>query len=214
MESAVQRITNRILQDAREEAKSIVNEAQRSAEMLLENRRQSGRQKAEEDVYSLLKRAESEAEIVGGRVATETKKKASWLVLSEKERLVTSVLNEVKRRLGDLQESKRYIPILEKMMIDAGIALGGGKLEAMLNEDDSTLPLKIDTLAKAIAEETRVKTHLKLSTQKIEALGGVVIKTLDDRIVVDNTFEAILKRREKELRLKIARILFRNQAHA
>lgn len=214
MESAIGRITDRILQDAREEAKSIVDEAQRSSDKLLEERRQSGRQKAEEDVYSLLKRAESEAEVVRGRVATETKRKAGWLILSEKERLVTNVLDEVKRKLGDLRKSKRYISILEKMIIDAGTALGGGRLEVMLNEDDLTLPLKIDTLDKVITEETGVKTHLKLSTQKIEALGGALVKTPGDRIVVDNTFEAILKRREKELRFKAARILFGNHVPA
>ena len=210
MESAVGRISDRILQDAREEAKSIVDEAQRSAEMLLEERRQSGRQKAEEDVYSLLKRAESEVEVIRGRVATDTKKKASWLVLSEKERLVTDVLNELKRKLRDLQKSEKYIPVLEKIMVDAGEVLGGGKLEVMLNKNDSTRPLRIDMLANAITEKTGVKTHLKPSKQKIEAIGGAMIKTVGGRIVVDNTFDAILKRREKELRFKIARILFSN----
>lgn len=209
MESAVHRIIDRILQDARDKAKSIVNEAQRSVEMLLENQKQTARQKAEEDVYSLLKRAESEVETVRGRVITDAKKKAGWMVLSEKERLVTSVLNEVKSRLEDLQKSEKYIPILEKMIVDAGTVLGGGKLEVVLDEDDSSLPLKISMLAKAITEKTGMKTQLKLSKQKIKALGAIV-KTIDGRIVMDNTFEAILKRREKELRFKIAKILFRN----
>ena len=209
MESSVRKIIDRILQDAREEAKSIVDEAQRSAEMLLENRRQSAREKAEKDLDSPSRRAESEAEIARGRVITETKRKASWLVLSEKERLVTSVLNEVRSRLGDLQKSEKYVPILEKMIIDAGTALGGGKLEVVLNEDDSSLPLKINTLSEATAEKTGVKTRLKLSKQKAETLGGAMVKTIDGRIVLDNTFEAILKRREKELRFKIAKILFR-----
>ncbi|UCE28522.1 MAG: hypothetical protein JSV85_04365 [Candidatus Bathyarchaeota archaeon] len=210
MESTVQRFTDRILKDARKEAKSIIDKAKRSAEMLLEDRRQSGHQKAKEDTYSLLKRAESEAEIVRGRIATDTKKKASWLVLSEKEHLVTDVLDEVKRKLGDLQKSEKYGSILERMIVDAGEILGGGRLEVMLNKNDSTRPLKIDMLSEAITEKTGVKTHLRPSKQKIEAIGGAVIKTVGGRIIVDNTFEAILKRREKELRFKIARILFSN----
>ncbi len=208
MESSVQKFTDRILKDAREEAKAIVTQAEKSAEMLLENRKQSGRQKAEEDVYALLKRAESEAEIIKGRVATETRREAGWLVLSNKEQLVTNVLDEVKCRLGKLQKSKRYTPILERIIINAGTALGGGRLQVMLNKDDLALPLKTDTLAKAIARETGVETHLKFSKKSVEALGGSIVKTPDSKVIVDNTFEAILKRREKELRFKASRILF------
>ncbi|UCD97035.1 MAG: hypothetical protein JSV35_03000 [Candidatus Bathyarchaeota archaeon] len=210
MESSVQKFTDRILEDAREEAKTIVTQAEKSAEVLLENRRQAGQQKAEEDMYALLRRAESEVEIIRGRVATETRREAGWLVLSKKEQLVTKVLDEVKRRLEDLQKSKRYIPILEKTIIDAGTALEGGKLEVMLSEDDSTLPIRLDTLAKAITEETGVKTSLTLAKKRIKGLGGALVKMPSDKIIVDNTFEAILKRREKELRFRISRILFRN----
>ena len=77
----------------------------------------------------------------------------------------------------------------------------------MLNENDSSLPLKLNTLEKKIFDRTGVKTRLKISKQQIKAV-GVIVKTVDGRIFVDNTFEAILSRRERELRLKIARILF------
>jgi vacuolar-type H+-ATPase subunit E/Vma4 len=94
--------------------------------------------------------------------------------------------------------------------VDAGTVLGGGALEILLNKRDSTLPLKLNVLTKKIAEKTEKKTQLRLSKQKIEALGGAVVKTANGRIVADNTFEAIIQRREKDLRFKIAKILFRN----
>jgi vacuolar-type H+-ATPase subunit E/Vma4 len=62
-------------------------------------------------------------------------------------------------------------------------------------------------LEKKIADGTGVKTRLKISKQQTKAV-GVIVKTNDGKIFVDNTFEAILSRRERELRLKIARILF------
>ena len=209
MESSTDKIIDRILKDAREEAKTIVKEAKRSAELLIEKRRQSALHNAEKDVYSLLKRAENEAEIIRGKVSTDIKRNASWIVLAEKERLVTSVLNEVKNRLVNLQKSEEYLPVLKKLIVDAGMVLGGGMLEVVLNENDLSLPLKSDTLGKKISEETGVKTQLRFSKQQIKAV-GVIVKTIDGRIFVDNTFEAILSRRERELRLKIARILFNN----
>ena len=174
---------------------------------MIENRKQSARLTAEKEVYSLLKRAENEAEIIKGKVATDIKKRASWIVLSEKERLVTSVLNEVKNRLVNLQKSEEYLSVLKKLIVDAGEVLGGGAMEVVLNEKDLSLPLKLDALSKKIADRTGVKTKLNFSKQKIKAV-GVIVKTIDGRIFVDNTFEAILRRRERELRLKTARILF------
>jgi vacuolar-type H+-ATPase subunit E/Vma4 len=121
--------------------------------------------------------------------------------------LIISVLNEVKNRLVNLQKSERYLPVLEKLIVDAGIVLDGGTLEVMLNENDSSLPLKVNKLEKKIADETGVKSRLKISKQQIKAV-GVIVKTNDGKIFVDNTFEAIVSRRERELRLKTARILF------
>ena len=208
MESEAQRIIDRILQDAKEEAESLVAKAQSSAEMLLEDRRQSSIQRAEKDKHPTLKRAESEAEVVRGKAIADAKIRAGWMVLSEKVRLVTSVLDEAKSRLEYLHKSEKYTAFLEKMIVNAGAVLHGGELEVMLNENDSSLALKINVLAEAIAEKTGVKTQLVLSDERIDAL-GVIVKTADGRIVVDNTFEAILKRREKELRLKIAKMLFK-----
>jgi len=209
METSKNKLLDRILKDARDEAKTIVKEAKRSAEILLKNQRQSARLNSENTVYSLLKKAENEAEIIKGKVATDIKRRASWIVLAEKERLVTNVLNEAKNRLLNLQKSEKYLSILEILIVGAGTVLGGDKLEVVLNENDSNLPLKLNKLEKEIANETGVKTQLKLSKQKTEAV-GVIVKTVDGRVFVDNTFKAILRRRERELRLKIARILFRS----
>lgn len=210
MESEMHGIVDRILYDSRKKAKSIIKEAHKSAEMMLEKQKESARRKAGEKASSMLKKTESEATTIRGTVFTDVRRKASWTVLSEKERLVTNVLDEVKTRLGALSQSKKYISILETFIVDAGTVLGGGTLEVLLNKRDSTLPLKLNMLAKIIAEKTEKKTQLKLSKQKIETFGGAVVKTVDGKIVADNTFEAILKRREKELRFKIAKILFRD----
>ena len=208
MESLGHRIIDRILKDAREEAETIVKDAKKSAETIIEKQRQSARHSAEKEAHSLLKRAENDAEIIRGKVATDIKRRAGWIVLSEKNRLITNVLNEVKKRLVNLKKSEEYVPVLEKLIVDAGAVLGGGMLEVVLNENDSTL-VKLNKLEKKISDRSSVDTQLKFSEQKTKAV-GVIVKTIDDRIFVDNTFEAILSRRERELRLKITRILFTN----
>jgi vacuolar-type H+-ATPase subunit E/Vma4 len=207
MEPSGHEILDRILKDAKEEAETIVKDAQKFAETIIEKQRQTARHNTEKEARSLLKRAENDADIIRGKVATDIKRRAGWIVLSEKNRLITNVLDEVKNRLVNLKKSE-YVPVLEKLIVDAGTVLDGGMLEVVLNESDPNL-VKLNTLEKKISERSGVDTQLKFSEQKTKAV-GVIVKTTDDRIFVDNTFEAILSRRKRELRFKIARILFSN----
>jgi len=209
VEQEAQRIIDQILVDAREDAKSIIVEARKSAEMMMDKQRELGKQKAAERVSSILGKAKNEADVVRGMVYTDMRRKAGWMALSEKERLIANVLNEVRSRLIALAKRGKYVSELERIIIDAGVALGGGKLEVVLNERDSGLPLKLGAMSKVIFEKTGNRTELELSKERIETSGGVVVKTADGKVTLDNTFEDMLKRREKELRLKVARLLFR-----
>jgi vacuolar-type H+-ATPase subunit E/Vma4 len=209
MEHSGTEILDRILKDAREKAESIVADAKKSAETVIEKQRQTARQNAEKKAVSLLKKAENDAEIIRGKVLTEIKRQAGWIVLSEKNRLITSVLDEAKERLVNMQNSEKYVTALRKLIVEACTVLGGGMLEVVLNKKDSTSALEIGKLEKKISDRSGVQSHLKVSEQKTEAV-GVIVKTADDKIFVDNTFEAIFNRRERELRLKVAQILFNN----
>jgi vacuolar-type H+-ATPase subunit E/Vma4 len=211
METTDNRIKDRILKDAREEARTIVKNAQTYAETLLEKQRLSAQQNADKEATLLLKKAENEANIIGEKVYTDVKRQAGWTVLSEKNRLVTNVLDEVKSRLLGMQKNSDYCKVLERLIVDACTVLGGGALEILLNENDSQLSFRFSNLEKEISDKTGVNTQLTVSDQHITAV-GVIVKTVDDRIFVDNTFEAILRRREKELRLKTAKILFSGAA--
>jgi len=208
MKEETQRITDQILVDAREDAKSIVVEARKSAEMMIEEQRELGRQKAAERVTSILRKAKDEADVARGMVFTSIRRKAGWMVLSEKEQMIRKILDEAKTRLTALTRTERYVSELERLIVDAGIALGGGELEVVLNEHDSNLPINVKAMSKAISEKTANKTELELSSKRIKASGGAVVRTADGRVILDNTFEDMLRRREGDLRLKIANILF------
>ena len=209
MDSKIQNIAQQILNDANKESEAILDDAQRFVDALTEKQKQLALQKARKETLTLMKKAEREAEVIRGRVTIEIEQEAHWKVLSEKENLTTAILEKVKERLLKLQKSEGYTSILEKLIVNAGVALDGGKLEVTLNEKDRSQPLKISALGEAITEKTGVETQLVVSNEVIKPL-GVIVKTEDGRIVVDSTFEAIMKRRERELRFKIARILFGN----
>ncbi|NWG10987.1 hypothetical protein HXY33_04460 [Candidatus Bathyarchaeota archaeon] len=209
MEPEAQNMIDRIFKGAQESAESIVDQARKSAEIILERQRELARQKAMEEVHSMLKIHENRIKSIRETVFAEARRKADWMILSEKNNAIASVLEKVEKKLESFAQSKEYVPILEGLIVNAGVALGGGKLQVQLNERDSSLPLSLNTLAKTITEKTGTKTQLEISKEKIEAVGGAIVKRIDGKILVDNTFEAIIKRSEKNLRLKIAEILFK-----
>jgi vacuolar-type H+-ATPase subunit E/Vma4 len=201
-------ITEMILEEAKKSAEHIIQEAQKSAEETLEKQRQLGVQKANESARLLFKKAESEVELNKLRSMANAKIKANWVILSKKETWIDNVLNEAKNKLKILTQSKKYLPILEKLITEAGVILGGKELEVLLNEQDSASPLKLDDLAKEISERTGFETKLRLSEEKPKVIGGAIVRTANGKVVMDNTFDDILRRREKDLRSEIAKILF------
>ena len=197
-----------ILEEAKKSATSILQKAKKSAEDTVEKQKQRGAQRANEAAEILLKKAESEAELNKLNSIANSKIKANWVILSKKETWIDNVLNEAKNELKILTQSKKYLPILEKLITEAVVILGGKELEVLLNEQDSALPLKLEDLAKEIGEKTNFKTKLRLSKEKLEVIGGAIIRTANGKVLMDNTFDDILRRREKELRSEIAKILF------
>ncbi len=200
-------IIARIQKDAEQKAEKIISNAQKSAELTIEDMRQKAHQNAQKKTSVLLKKAENDAEIIRGKVSTEIKRKAGWIVLSEKNRLISSVLDEVKKRLEKKQDSENYAKILENLIIDAGVVLGGGILEVILNQNDPKTIIDFDKLEKRISKLTGVQSKVKVSKKQTKNV-GVIVKTIDGKVIVDNTFKSIINRRENELRLKISQIIF------
>src|SRR3972149_6776137 len=209
MMESTRAITEMILLEAQESAEHIIQEAQKSVEDTLEKQRQRGVNKANEVAQSIFKKAENEAEVIKLSITADAKIKANWTMLSKKECCIVAVIDEVKNKLRILTQTKEYISILEKLITEAGIILGGKQLEVLLNERDSTLPLKLNEIAKEISEKTGFETKLRLSEEKPKVIGGAMVRTTNGKVIMDNTFDDILGRRDRDLRSKIAKILFK-----
>ena len=201
-------ITDMILKEAEKSAERILQDAKKTSENTLKTQKQKGFQKASEVSKILLKKAESEAELNKLNTIANSKIKANWVILSRKETWIDKVLKEAKNQLKNLTKSKKYLPILEKLITEAGVILGGKELHVSLNNQDSALPLKLDDIAQKITDRTGFETELKLSKEKPEVTGGAIVRTANGKVIMDNTFDDILLRREEELRSEIAKILF------
>jgi vacuolar-type H+-ATPase subunit E/Vma4 len=205
----LQGITGTIMQEAKETAELIINDAQELAETKVKKEKQLGIKEANAKRMLMLKKATNEADLDRMYKIANSKITSNWIVLSRKEELIASVLTEAKKRLQNLTQKKKYIPILENLIIKAGVVLGDNILEVILNKKDSKLPLNLSIIAKKIGSKTKTKVKLTLSKEKIQVIGGAMLRTSDGKVIMDNTFDDILRQKEKILKDKISKILFK-----
>ena len=97
---------------------------------------------------------------------------------------------------------------MQKFIVEAGVAIGGGKLLIKARKEDQTRIKDLTTLAKEITKKSGNKCTLKLSKETIDSIGGVIVLADDESITIDNTFEARLEQNRRGIRTKVAKALF------
>jgi len=197
-----------LLFEAHETAEKIIQDVKKTVQGTLEEQRKKGRERAREIVISIDKKAQTDSVIIKLRDTASAESKAKWLILEKKHALIENVLNQVKDELRTMIKTDKYIQVLEDLIVEGGIIVGAIDLEVILNERDSSLPLDLDKLVERISEKRGLKTKITKSEKKIDAIGGAIIQTTDGKIVMNNTFEGMLKNSESEIRFKIAQIIF------
>ena len=201
-------ITETIMQEAKEAAELIIDDAQKLAEKMVKTQKQLGTKEANAKRSSILKKATNEAALERSNKIANSKITSNWIVLSRKQEIIIAVLQEAKKRLQNLTQTTKYIAILEKLIIQAGTILGGNKLDVFLSEKDSKLALDLSKLAKEIGSRTKTQAKLILSKDNLPIIGGAMLRTSDGKVIMDNTFDDILRQRERILKFRISKILF------
>jgi len=197
-----------LLSEARETAEKIIQDAKKTVQDTLKEQRIKGRESAREKVILINQKAQNDIVINKLRDKASTESKANWLILEKKHLLIENILNQVKDELRTLIKSDNYVQVLENLIVEGCINIGETDLEVILNEKDSTIQLDLDKMAENVGEKTGLKTKITKSAKKIDTIGGAIIQTINGKIIINNTFEGMLKYSEREIRLKIAQTLF------
>lgn len=201
-------LIDKIIKDAEEEAESIIKRSQRAAEESLKLHETEAKQKAGTEAARILESAREEAARIRRSMLANAKIRVNWGILVEKEKLIDQTLELVMKELVQFTKSSAYNDFLEKISVASAKILNGGEIELLLNERDANLQLGISKIMKKVMIETGVKKIIKLSSERHKGCGGVIMKTSDGRIVVENTLDNIFAHQAGALRLKIANELF------
>lgn len=192
-----------ILSYAKEEANKILNEAKKQAKEI----QQKGKDLAEKEKSLILEsRVKTIKEQEKQQIAS-LNLQARREILLKKEEEITKTFDLAKNELKNFNKKAEYDKILEALIIEAGIAVGGGNLSIFVRKEDQAKVKDLTSLAKEVTKITGNKCSMQLSKETINTIGGVVLKSDDGSISINNTFEARLEQKYNEIRTKVANSL-------
>jgi V/A-type H+-transporting ATPase subunit E len=125
--------------------------------------------------------------------------------------LVEGVMDGLRRRLEDLRaDDDRYLPLFTALLAEAAAAVERDELEALVSDQDQgRIRRHWETIAAGVPEGK----DIVLSDEPCTCGGGVLVRSRDRRISVDNTFEGRMERMREELHRVVLERLFPAAAH-
>lgn len=203
----IEAMKTKILRDAADSAKKIISEAKKEAKKTSEEVKDEMKKVEETEKREIKERIE---ESKRKRIAEEKTEHIRRLQ-SYKTDIIESVFDKALQRLKEYSETKQYKQSLKRLIIEAGISIGGGDLIVSVNGRDRKNSSKrfLKQTAKKIEEKTGTETHLQLAKEPLNSLGGAVISKAKESATVDNTFGERLNRKKKQVSGELENILFR-----
>lgn len=198
------KLVHTILADAEAEAKILLAEAESESARVIKE----AQDEAERRRQRILLEANAEAELVKKRELSRTGLKIRMDILTAKEKLIDQAFTKALEKLQAITQTPEYVTLLENLIVEGAIGLGGGELHVQTNHNDALQTQNFQKLEKRIIEQTKTNTTLILLPNRINCVGGAIVKTPDGSIVIDNTFEEKLARQRRELRILIAKTMF------
>lgn len=121
--------------------------------------------------------------------------------------LVQSVMDKITRQLVELRkDDAAYRPVFERLLEHGVDSLGTSQLVASLGNDDlARFRDGWDSLVKACCGGT---VEVRLSPEACVCIGGLRLVSKQGDVMIDNTFEGIISRREDKLQQLIFERLF------
>ena len=191
-------LTSAILDDARGDAARIVSMAKAEAELNLRNVREEAAVAGQE----LLERAGREAEQIRRQGIAAANMDAQALILSRREKVLTSILEGARERLKAAPQWSGYDEIVRCLLIEAAKAVDAD--EMVVRGDAPALQILGQGMLAELEETIGARLHLQ---DPLEDRAGVIVETTDGRRRYNNTLEARLSRQWDFLRGAVYRIL-------
>jgi len=193
-----------IIGDAKIEANKFLTEAKEQIKEILEK----GKTTAEKEKEEIIETEAKQIKELEKQQISSINLKARREILQKKEEEINQVFNLAKEELKKFPKKEVYKKVLQTLIIEAGMVIGGGNIVVKTRKEDKNILTDLTGLAKEITKVSGNKSTLKVSKDSIHSIGGVIIQLEDESITIDNTFEARLEQKYRTIRTEVARKLF------
>ncbi len=200
----IETLRNEIIRQAKEQASVIVEREQRIAERDLEYAREDAKAIQEQERSKLQPLVETEKK----KISSSAEMEARRILLEKKEELVSKLFADVEQRLEQMRNSDNYVDIIARS-IENGFETIGNDLVVEYSEKDKEIFSDnfISKIKSRISKSIGVKVNIEFQSSNDIMSAGVIIKSRDGRIVIDDSFSNLIKRLKEELRGKVSEIL-------
>jgi len=200
----VEALRTEILKQAQEQAASTLDRTQRVSERDLVYAREEAEEIRSQQRAEVQPMMEMEKKKTIAAAEMEARRK----LLEKKEELVSRIFAEAESELEELRGSQTYMDIIYKLIEEGVTSIGGDAIIEFGEKDkDIFTPEAISSIESRMAES--LGKHLRLQFRCVgrNISSGVVIRSGDERAIIDNSFSGRLKRLKEELRGEVSEML-------
>jgi V/A-type H+-transporting ATPase subunit E len=189
----LENITQRIKKDASSKAQKKIDAAKHQAREIQERIQKE----MDKEKKALELETDKNIKIQRSRAISEGKLESRKMMLNAKEEIITRAFELANERLAEIDQAQkeRYL----SSAIKGAVSELGSDVTAFCNQKDATLVTKV---------AKKVDSKIKVSSEGIDFIGGVVVRANDGSAQIDATFQGLLNRKRNDLRREIAEILF------
>lgn len=203
-EERINQMVEDIIGNAKDETRKYSKEAKQQTQEILEKGKAIA-EREKEKIIELESKAITELE---KQQIASINLQARREILQKKEEEITKTFTYAKDELKKFTSKPAYAKVLASLIVEAGIAIDGGNLLVKTRKADKAKLKELANLAKEITKKSGTKSSLKLDTETIDSIGGVIVQLDDQSITIDNTFEARLEQKYRSIRTDVAKSLF------
>jgi len=182
-----EKIIEQIKKDSEKEIKQILKAAEKQAESIINTAKKDAQMESEKILSNGKKQSENIKKILVSKANQDAKRE----IMKAREKIIEECFTKAHHKLSTLDEEE-YKKIVNKLIKDGCKKLGEQCTIAVSRGID-----------RKIAESMGLKV---MGT--IEVSGGIVFRSSDGRVTLDNTFDGILRREKDKIRIKVGKLLF------
>jgi len=190
VDSALERTVEKILQNTEQQIQASLEEAFKSSESTLSNSHTSLEQDYDKILAEGKKEAEKLEKQIVGNADLESRNKQLLLVEESIEKVFAKAIKKIK----DADRDKDYSKLISSMLKESADIMGTSEIIIQTNSKDKPV---VESLLSKFKGAT-------LSSDLLDCLGGIKVKSKDGTMTFDNTIDARLERLKPLIRKDIA----------